>query len=47
MSLTQFLERENTEAFMREPEVCKECGLTFSSLYPLEFCHDHSELEEV
>lgn len=35
------------KVLLREPEMCKECGRVFISLYALKGCEDHEGLEEV
>ena len=45
MNLLTELE-DNFYDYMREPEYCDECGLRYLSLYPIEFCKSHENLEE-
>ncbi len=35
------------KVLLREPEICRECGEVFQSLYPLRRCIDHDRLERV
>ncbi len=36
-----------TKVLLHEPEVCRECGRVFQSLYPLRCCKDHEGLDSV
>ena len=36
-----------TKVLLHEPEVCRECGEVFQSLYPLRCCKDHEGLDRV
>ncbi len=33
------------KVLLREPEVCKECGKVYLSLWPLKWCYEHLGLE--
>ena len=35
------------KVLLRGPEVCRQCGAAYQSLYPLNSCEDHDGLEPV
>ncbi|MEE9615266.1 MAG: hypothetical protein V3W31_10030 [Thermodesulfobacteriota bacterium] len=39
--------RGREKVLLREPEICRQCGRTYLSLYPLRVCSDHDGLESV
>ena len=41
-----FGQRRKVKVLLREPELCRECGAEYLSLYPIKRCFEHEGLED-